>query len=437
MIAYALVDCNNFYASCERVFQPKLTDRPIVVLSNNDGCVIARSQEAKDLGIEMTAPLFKIRGLVDSGKVVVRSSNYALYGDMSARVMNLLTEWCGDVEPYSIDEAFVAFNFHDQNEKWLLEKCRTIRADLLRYTGIPVSIGIASTKTLGKLANHVAKKGNYGGVFSFLDESKHEAVLSKIPVGKVWGIGAGREKKLLDEGYDTAWELRNIDLHWARRQMTVIGERIVKELRGEPCFELELPSQVRKHLMVTRSFQKDITEFDHLKEALSTHASRLGEKLRQTKQRAGSLSVYLKRNKHKEKLASGYYHQSSIELSVPTSDTLRITQIATDILRQVYKPGVRYKKCGIMAGELSYGGVQSLLLDKTAEVEVKRSDLMRTLDQLNAKLGRNTVRLGSTANPSEAAEWDMRQAYRSRRCTTNWQELLEVESEVKAGRSTT
>lgn len=423
-----LVDCNNFYASCERVFQPWLRNLPIVVLSNNDGCVIARSEEAKDLGIPMGVPLFKIKDQIKRDKIQVFSSNYPLYGDLSQRVMNILESACGDVEPYSIDEAFIKINFHGQDEKAVLDFCSELRQTIARCTGIPVGIGIATTKTLAKLANHLAKKqAGSQGVFALISEEDIAHWLPQIDVGKVWGIGHQHETQLKLHGIRTAWDLRNAPASWIKKQMTITGLRTQKELNGHPCLELDDLDADRKHLMMSRSFAKDIHQLEEIQSIMATFTARLGEKLREQELRTGMIAVFLRQNRFKNQSAENprgsSHHVSAWQtLPVKSADTMLLTKTANQLLEQIFEPGAAYKKCGVMAYELSTAdGIQTDLFNTAYEQEGKMDKLMKAMDRLNQRHGRQTVRL-----LKEADQWSTHQEHRSPRATTQWNEIPEI-----------
>jgi DNA polymerase V len=443
---FALVDCNNFYASCERAFNPSLEGKPIVVLSNNDGCVVARSNEAKALGIEMGVPFFQIQHEIKKHGIRYFSSNYQLYGNMSERVMSVLKDHCADIEIYSIDEAFLKLNFYGQTDDTLLKYAQNLRQTVKKWTGIPVSVGIAPTKTLAKLANHLAKKQTQSvsnlppithnsitnnqlteGVFSLADEHQHEAILSNIGVGKVWGIGRAHETRLQQAGFPTVWQFRNAPEGWIRQQMGVVGVRTQRELKGWACQDIEPPDSDRKHIVVSRSFSKDVRELSELKEAVANHATRLGEKLRHFDKKATVLSVFLRKNHFKEGKSRIYDTTKTIELPFPTSDTARLVTAATQLISQLYQTGNAYKKTGIMAFDLvDTEGVQTCLFDD-ATVEKERAKLMSTMDSLNQKYGKNTVRLGVSCGKTDA-NWQMKTAFRSPRFTTVWGEILKIDA---------
>ncbi len=432
---FALVDCNNFYASCERAFAPHLEGKPIVVLSNNDGCIVARSNEAKALGVEMGVPFFKIRDMMAKHKIHYFSSNYQLYGDMSARIMSILSEHCADMEIYSIDEAFLKLDFYAQTDKSLHVYAQNLRTTIKQWTGVPVSIGIAPTKTLAKLANHLAKKSTQGlkcaqnteGVFSLADSSAHEAILSKIEVGKIWGIGRAHEARLRHAGFETVWQFRNAPEGWVRQQMGVVGIRTQRELRSLPCLDIEPPDMDRKNIIVSRSFSKDVDTLPELMEAIANHAMRLGEKLRHFDRKTRAISVFLKKNRFKMGKTSGQDVLKTIELPFPTADSMRLVNAARQLVTALFSEGCCYKKTGIMALNLvDTEGVQTHLFED-ATVERTREKLMHSMDTLNQKYGKNTVRLGITCGKTNA-NWQMKTAFRSPRFTTVWEDILKIKA---------
>ncbi len=423
---FALVDCNSFYASCERAFRPDLVGKPIVVLSNNDGCIVAGSPEAKALGINIGEPLFKSKALIRKYNIAVFSSNYQLYGDMSERVMNTLRHFVPDIELYSIDEAFVQLNFLQKNEAELVAFCTKLRQTILQWTGIPVSIGIGKTKTLAKLANHIAKKRTRSNVFIFEQGKKYPELLQSVPVSKIWGVGAGIKKRLNGFGIDNVQELVERKEKWMRKEFGIIGERMLRELKGEPCYELEDPDASRKHLLVSRSFGKHVYKKEELKEALSVYASRLGEKLRQHGYRTGAITVFIKANKYNLKNPDGrYYFSKSIELPIPSSHTNYLVKYALPIVDQLYIKGTQYKKAGIIASELCpESSVQMNLFENNNPAEDKKQGkLMAVIDQINRKIGRNKVKLSSCGIQQD---WRMLSELRSPCYTTRWGELMVV-----------
>ncbi len=424
---FALVDCNNFYASCERVFQPRLRGQAVIVLSNNDGCVVARSNEAKAVGIPMGVPFFQIQDIVKKHKVHYFSSNYALYGDMSERVMAVLQSLCADVEIYSIDEAFLKLSFHNQTERSLMEFAKTVRQTVKDWTGIPVSVGIAPTKTLAKLANHIAKKQcPTEGVFILMASDK--TVLSQLPVSEIWGIGRAHDARLSAQNIKTVWDLCQMPEAWARQELGgVVGVRLLKELKGFPCHDLEPPVINRQNMCVSRSFQKDIGKLPDLKEAIATYTTRICEKLRYYKQKTGVITVFLVRNRFKGNYTEGGYAYTTqtIELTVPSSDTAKIITAATQIIEQLYRDGLTYKKAGIIVSDLRPANTLQTDIFGEAQTERKREALMVTMDKLNARFGRNMVR-SATCTGKHFSDWQMKAAFRSPRFTTRWGEILKV-----------
>lgn len=418
---FALVDCNNFYASCERVFDPKLRTRPIVVLSNNDGCVVARSNEAKALGIPMGEPLFKVRRLVQKEKVKIFSSNYTLYGDMSRRVMEVLAMHCADVEIYSIDEAFLELRFAGQTQDSLLRWAADLRAKVLAWTGIPVSVGIAPTKTLAKLANHVAKKRTSTGVYAL---TTNDPILSTIDVGEVWGVGRRYQVRLNAVRVETVRDLQLINQGWMRREFGVVGLRLVKELNGFVCHTLEPPQTERKHTMVSRSFAKDIYELPEIQRRLALYATRLGEKLRQYRQATGVLTVYLWVNKHRNQRPDGRTcFARSLTLPVATNSTNQLIARSGAAAAALFEAGTNYKKAGILASELVPQDVPqgNLFHDHTAHVRDAR--IMAAVDAINRKMGRSTVFFAACGSRPSIP---LRQDFKSPCYTTRWDDILEV-----------
>lgn len=415
---WALADCNNFYASCEKLFRPDLANAPLVVLSNNDGCVVARSKEAKSLNIPMGEPEFKLRPLLRRHHVAVFSSNYALYGDLSDRVMITLESVCPHVEPYSIDEAFLRL------DGALKTNAETLAAEARervgRWTGITVSVGVGLTRTLAKVANHLAKKS--AGV-CILDNDCGK-ILAGFPVEEVWGIGRRQAAKLQRIGIDTALRLRDADDAWVRRHLTVTGWRTVLELRGIPCIGEDAAPTPRKTLMSSRSFGCRIADKGRLAEALATFAARAAERLRGERLTAQGLVAHIRTAPYDD----GPYRSESAQVPFPcaTADTLVMIKAARRGLDAIYKPGYAYAKAGVMLYGLepAYGRQGNLLALDALERESRRETLMAALDAVNHKYGKRTVCFGAQG-PAEAP-WHMRQTRRSPRLTTVWDELAEV-----------
>ena len=346
---YALVDCNNFFVSCERAFQPGLEGRPVVVLSNNDGCVVARSNESKAMGIKMGTPFFKVKYLVDQGKLVVRSSNYTLYGDLSARVMSLLSEVAPKLEVYSIDEAFM--NMDGVPDSDLPGICRELIVKIRRWTGIPVSIGIARTKTLGKVANHFAKKyKGYKGVCVIDTDEKMRKALSLTPIGDVWGIGWRGTPKLKAQGVETALDFVSRHREWVHERMGIVGVRTWSELQGIRMVEEE-KEEKRKSICTSRSFASMIDDLDELTQRVSDFAGKCAEKLRKDGTAAGTVGVFIHTNRFREDLEQ-YYPNASIHLEVPANSTPEIVGAALKALKLVYRPGFEYKRAGVIVADI-------------------------------------------------------------------------------------
>jgi DNA polymerase V len=414
---FALVDCNNFYVSCERVFDPKLEGKPVIVLSNNDGCVVARSNEAKALGIAMGVPAFQIRHLIHHHDVQVFSSNYALYGDMSRRVMDTLAQFSPNVEVYSIDEAFLSLSeFTSRN---LTEYGCTIRSTVKRWTGIPVSVGIAETKTLAKIAGDVAKHSrDSGGVFDLTACQDRDAMLAGIPIEDVWGIGPNWARLLKQHGIETARDLRDADEHWIRKRMGVVGARIVQELRGVSCLALEDCPPPKQGITVSRSFGRPITSLVEIREAVAAYTARVGEKLRRERLAATVLTVFVMTNPFKEDEPQ-YSNAVTIKLPVATDATPELLRYALRGIERVYREGYRYNKAGIMLTALVPVSQRQLDLFEDRDRE-RSSRLMRVLDRLNAEMGTGTLRY---AAEGYMKRWRTRFERRSPVNTTNWRDL--------------
>jgi DNA polymerase V len=414
---FALADANNFYVSCERVFRPALEGRPVVVLSNNDGCVIARSNEAKALGLAMGDPYHLNQEKLTAHGVVVFSSNYALYGDMSRRVMDTLADHTPEIELYSIDEAFL--NLAGFERRGLVDYARLIRATVKRDTGIPVSIGIGPTKTLAKVANHLAKaQPETGGVYE-LEAADADQALAGIEVGEVWGVGPRWATWLEEQGITTALDLKRADPKAIRRKMTVVGERLVYELNGRSCLPLELVTPPRQGLTVSRSFGQTLTALQPIKEALVSFVGRAGEKLRRQGLMAGQVAVFVTTNRFSERQPF-YANSATVKLPYPTDFTPDLVEAAVQLLETLYRPGFHYQKCGVMLLDLfPVTQVQADLFD--TRNRSREAWLMRALDSLNANYGARTVRVGNHGGSRPA--WAMRQAFRSPRYTTRWREL--------------
>lgn len=415
---FALIDCNNFYASCERLFRPDLYNKPIVVLSNNDGCVIARSNEAKALGIKMGEPYFQIKHLSQKHKINVFSSNYTLYGDLSNRVMTIIEESWTDVEIYSIDEAFLDLStlpLHQHDEF-----CAQLQKKILRCTGIPTSIGIGPSKTLAKVANHIAKKELKIPVFNITNQ-RHW--LEKIEVGDVWGIGRQWQNKLMAKGINTAADLANLNAHTIKKQYNVVLMRTVLELQGVSCSGLE-EAQPKQSIMSSKSFGQMQTEFSMIAEAISSHCARASEKAREQNLVAQRITVFVRSNAFRKDLKQ-YSNSIECRLINATADPRVLTSVAKMCLKKLYKPGIHYKKVGVMLSELV--GKECLQLDlfnqHSDETLLKKEKFITILDRINACYGSHTIKLAAEGCKKS---WKMRSDMLSPSYTTRWTDLPKV-----------
>lgn len=417
---FALVDCNNFYVSCERLFRPALAGQPVVVLSNNDGCVIARSNEAKALGIPMGEPWFRLESFARRRHVHVFSSNYALYGDLSARVMDVLHRMEAEVEVYSIDEAFLRLPASDgwDRSAWAAE----LRARIRREVGIPVSIGIGATKTLAKVAARVAKKEGlaecrFQGVFELAGDDLIDGLLARTDVRDIWGIGGRFTARLNRQGIRNGLELKKADAGWVRKSLTVTGARVVMELNGISCLPLEKAPAARKSIVTSRSFGQPVTGIEGLREAVITFVSRAAAKLREQGLEAGVLHLFVATNRFGAP-STLYANGQTVTLPEPTASTPALISQALRCLQSLYRPGYRYQKAGVMLAGLVAKGYrqQSLFAPATEE----NRPLMAALDRINARWGADTIRYGLTRS---GKAWEMRQERKSPAYTTNWEEL--------------
>lgn len=425
---YALVDCNNFYTSCERVFQPKYNGKPVAILSNNDGCVISRSNEAKTVGVPMGAPLFKIKELIKEKNVKIFSSNYPLYGDLSNRVMNILGQFTPNVEIYSIDEAFLNFDglpIPDYHQYGIQIKNR-----IRKWVGIPVCIGFAETKALSKVANKIAKKfqEKTNGVYVIDTDEKRIKALKWTKIEDVWGIGYRMTKKMKLRNIVTALDfIAPQHEQWIKREMGVIGLRLKKELEGKSVLDLEPITHQKKSIAITRSFPKQISEFDLLRERVSTFASVCAEKLRKQKSCCHTIIVMLVVDKHTVK-TSKYYFNMAVTLPFATNSSLTISTVAIDMLKKLHKgnENIKFKKAGVIVTELINENTKQLHLFE--EENPKHLALMKVMDRLNTKIGNTKVKL---ATQNLKLTWNMNQNHLSPRYTTNFNEILEINVDEK------
>lgn len=416
---FALADVNSFYASCETIFRPDLQGRPVVVLSNNDGCIIARSAEAKKLGIKMGDPYFKCKDYFRQQGVVCFSSNYELYADMSHRVMTTLEEMCPRVEIYSIDEAFCDLT-GVRNCRVLEEFGRELKDTVYRNTRLPVGVGIAQTKTLAKLANHAAKTWKAtGGVVDLSNVERQRKLMALLPVDEVWGVGRRISKKLEAMGIKTVLQLADTDIRFIRKHFNVVLERTVRELRGEPCLGLEEFAPVKQEIVCSRSFGQRISTYEEMRQAICLYASRAAEKLRGEHQYCRFISAFVKTSPFA--LNEPYYGNStSVKLLTPTQDSRDIITAATKCLDAIWRDGHRYQKAGVMLGDFYSQGVAQLNLFDDNAPRQNSEKLMEVLDHLNAKDGRGTLYF---AGQGIQSAWQMKREMLSPRYTTRFSDL--------------
>ena len=412
----ALVDCNSFYVSCERLFNPKIQKKAVVVLSNNDGCVISRSREAKDLGIKMGEPYFKVKELVKKNKVEVYSSNYALYGDISRRVMKVLKTFSPKVEIYSIDEAFIDLSFID--EKGVEDYGREIRSRVLKWTGIPTSVGIANTKTLSKVANHIAKKEKAGVIYlnTNIDEK-----LKKFPIEDVWGVGKQLSKFYHKNNISNAYDLKNVSNTWVKKGTNVLGAKTAMELRGIPCIDLQTDQEKRKNCCVSRSFGRKVKDLNELEESVITHCLNAAEKIRADDQIAKTITVFIRTSPF-DKNRRYYSNSKTIDLAIPTSNSIELIKNAVKALTDIYKYGYAYQKAGIILSGLKDANQndQNLL---TPLLENKSKKLMKAIDYTNTKYGRYAI---SIAQAGLSKGWKMRREHSSKIDTASFDSLPKI-----------
>ncbi|SEK24636.1 Y-family DNA polymerase [Parapedobacter koreensis] len=417
---YALIDCNNFYVSCERAFQPQLQDKAGVVLSNNDGCAIARSQEAKDMGIKMGHPYFQFR---DTHRDVwVRSSNYALYQDMMYRVTSIIRKYFPDQEIYSIDECFCDLAGYALLDPTTL--ATRLRGELLQCTGIPVCIGIARTKTLAKIANRMAKKKSKDtGVYTLSTPEQEAEALAATEIGDVWGIGSRHATRLVDMGITDAYKFTALPADWVLKQMTIVGLRMWRELRGESCIPMEYHRKAKKGIGTSRSFGRPETNLKVMLEALATYVSIAAAKLRSQHCVCNRIYVYARTSDHikeQDRFACGL----EVKLLTPTANDGELIRIAQSILRTTFKQGYRYQKVGVMLSDIRPDTqVQQSLFDTKPDNRVRIAKAIQAMDKVNRREGRDTVRMAATGNEGQ---WTMKQEHRSKRFTTKLSEIIVV-----------
>lgn len=421
----ALIDGNSFYASCEQVFRPDWEGIPLVVLSNNDGAAIARTAEAKALGIKMAAPWFEIQHLQKEAGLIATSANFPLYGDMSNRMMNIISQFSPDQEIYSIDECFIGLNGIQED---LTIYAQMIRKRIKQWLGIPTCVGIGHTYTQAKLANSLAKKQNlWRGVCNLTNLSSYHLadLMRNTPVSEVWGIGKRLAPKLNAINIFNVLDLLHVNLQMIRSRFSVVVERIVRELQGQPCIDLNQDNSQKKEIAVTRSFGQAVIDIADLKEAIAEHVARAAVKLRQQKSFASTLYVFIRSNPHcrQQPLFSA---NKAITLDAPTADTIMLTQAAIEGLKSIYQPGIRYVKAGVILMDFQPETIQQYNLFEESTINFEqRNRMMQTLDQINQRFGKNTLRLGIIGNNQA---WRSRQGRLSPSYTTDWKQLLNVKA---------
>lgn len=421
MPVFALVDCNNFYASCEKLFRPDLKDTPVVVLSNNDGCVVARSREAKLLGIKMGVPVFQIKAEMQRHGILAFSSNYALYADLSSRVMRTLEEMAPRVEVYSIDEAFLDLTGIESAIS-LVEFGQQVRERIGHWIGITVCVGIAPTKTLAKLANHAAKKyPATQGVVDLTNPDRQRRLLALVPVDDVWGVGRRLSKRLNALGITTALDLANASPRAIRDQFSVVLERTVRELNGESCIELEEIPPTKKQIVCSRSFGAKVTQFELLREAVCEYATRATEKLRKEQQQAKVLTVFIRTSPFKDNEPQ-YSNSASGELLIPSCDTRDFIELANHLLKRIWKDGFRYAKAGVMLSDFYDPGMFQPGLFDDVSTRSNSQQLMSVLDSINQS-GAGKVFF---AGQGTKKDWSMKREHLSPAYTTRWDQLPRV-----------
>lgn len=415
----ALCDVNNFYVSCERAFDPSLWNRAVIVLSNNDGCAVARSQEAKRLGVKMAVPFYQIKKLVHQHKIAIRSSNYALYGDMSQRVDNIIALYSDQIENYSIDESFIRFDGHQHID--LVEHCLQLKKQIWQWLGLPVCIGLAPTKTLAKIANNCAKKNStIGGVIHLANDKQIIWALKNLPVGEVWGIGKGMSRHLNDIGISNALMLRNADPKSMRKRFSVVMEKIILELRGISCIDFDIEPEKKKQIICTRSFGEKLTHITPLKQAITYHVSRACVTLREQQSLAQNITVCIRTavfaGNEKQ-----YSKSITLRLKQPSCQTSDFIEAAMKGLHHIFKKGYQYKKAGIILSDLC--DQKNVQIDLFAQQSASDDKLMAICDRINNKFGKGTLR---SAQEGFSDAWIMKSEIKSPAYTTQFSEVMRV-----------
>lgn len=415
---YALIDCNNFYVSCERVFNPLLRNKPVAVLSNNDGCIIARSAEVKQLGIPMGAALHEYQSLIKKHNVIIYSANFSLYGDMSTRVMHILQQLLPDVEIYSIDEAFFTINSNHHAD--IIDYAQSIRTTIAQWTGIPTTIGIGCTKTLAKVAHKIAKKNSaYNGVF-MLPESEREYYLAQIPVEDIWGIGRRIAALLNNYAINDALKFIKCDDQWIKKKTTITGLRTAWELRGISCLSLQ-DVQPNQSIAYTRSFRDPLLSLAQLKGIIASFAAKAAQKLREQQLQAHAIYIFIGTQRfHPE---AYYFNAATSALELPTAYTPALINVAHQALESIYKPGYRYKRAGVILLDLAPANPEQLNFLASPEQSNKHKELMNTIDMINERCGAQLVQFASM---QKHVRWKSPIARSSRHYTTQWNEILTI-----------
>ncbi len=419
---YALVDCNSFYVSCERIFYPYLDNKPVGVLSNNDGCLVALSKEMKELGIERGTPAFKIDHLIKKFDIHLFSSNYALYGDISSRVMKVLSQFSPEMEVYSIDEAFLSLEGIPCTS--LTDYGKDIRRTIKQWIGMPTTVGIARTKTLAKLANKIAKKKKaYEGVFDLTDHPDLQGILEATPLIDIWGLGYRQSKKMMGYGIVNAWQFVNAPEKLIKKKLTIVGYKTQQELKGIPCIDMETDIKAKKNIVTSKSFSYPVSELEELEEAISTYCSNAVEKLRKQNCMAKQVIVFLTTNPFKNTPQYANYKDGSLfSYSLYTHDFI---QVATRILRSIYKSGYVYKKVGIMIYDIiKVENYQPEIFIPPQNYD-KMLKIMESIDVINSKLGKNYIQYGSNGINKT---WSMKREKLGEAKTTSWEKLPRVKA---------
>jgi len=419
----ALVDCNNFYASCEKVFNPHLADKPVGILSNNDGIIVALSNELKKLGISRGTAAFKInKHFIKKHDIKLFSSNYTLYGDMSARVMNTLSSFTPDLEIYSIDEAFLSLSGFEHLD--LTDYGRQIKKTVWLHTGLPVSVGIGPTKTLAKIANRFAKKHNFAeGVFDITKHPDKDKILRWIEVGHIWGVGRQYAKMLCRNGITNAYELTQVPDNWVQKKMTIVGLRLVKELRGISCIDLEIDIKPKKEIVSSKSFGNPVTELQDLMEAISDYCSVAVKKLRSQNQVASLVIVFLSTNRFKNE--PQYANYAKVRLPLPSAYTPDFIHAANRIIKKIYRPGYKYKKVGVMLADIMHQSKTPLDFFQPTYLDDYRKVIMDCMDDINNKMGSHKI---TYASAGIKKPWQMKREKLTPSYTTSWKHIPVVKA---------